>query len=129
MSAGLFHSAQSLLAGLLALGRTRLELFGTELQEELTRLFFTLIGAIAVLLLTAMGLAFAGLAVLVSLPGEHRAIAAAVTAGVRGGISIGKRGIFYDRDNQEWDATIVDLIVQPISRVVVSLPAAASSPM
>jgi uncharacterized membrane protein YqjE len=77
VSAGLFHSAQSLLAGLLALGRTRLELFGTELQEELTRLFFTLIGAIAVLLLTAMGLAFAGLAVLVSLPGEHRAIAAA----------------------------------------------------
>lgn len=77
MSAGLVRSAQSLLAGLLALGRTRLELFGTELQEELTRLFFTLIGAIAVMLVTAVGLAFAGVAVLVSLAEEYRAVAAA----------------------------------------------------
>jgi uncharacterized membrane protein YqjE len=77
VSAGLVHSAQSLAAGLLALGRTRLELFGTELQEELTRLFFTLLGAVAVLLLTAVGLVFAGLAVLVSLPEEQRAVAAA----------------------------------------------------
>lgn len=80
MSAGLLRSAQSLLAGLLALGRTRLELFGTELQEELTRLFFTLVGATGVMLLTALGLAFAGLAVLLSLPAEHRAIAAAAMA-------------------------------------------------
>ncbi len=71
------HSAQSLLAGLIALGRTRLELFGTELQEELTRLFFTLIGAMAVLLLAALGLGFSGLAVLVLLDGESGALAAA----------------------------------------------------
>jgi uncharacterized membrane protein YqjE len=77
VSTGLVHSAQSLLAGLIALGRTRLELFGTELQEELTRLFFTLIGAMAVLLLAALGLGFSGLAVLVLLDGESRALAAA----------------------------------------------------
>jgi uncharacterized membrane protein YqjE len=77
VSSGLVQSAQSLLAGLLALGRTRLELFGTELQEELTRLFLTLVGAIAVLLLAALGLAFAGVAALISLGEDYRALAAA----------------------------------------------------
>jgi uncharacterized membrane protein YqjE len=80
VSAGFVHSAQSLLAGLIALARTRLELFGTELQEELTRLFFTLIGAMAVLLLIALGLGFAAVAVVVSLGEENRALAAAATA-------------------------------------------------
>jgi uncharacterized membrane protein YqjE len=77
VSSGLVHSAQSLLAGLLALARTRLELFGTELQEELTRLFLTLIGAMAVLLLVALGLGFAALAVIVSLGEDSRALASA----------------------------------------------------
>ena len=76
MSAGFVHSAQSLLAGLIALARTRLELFGTELQEELTRLFFTLIGAMAVLLLVALGLGLAAVAVIVSLEPQYRALAA-----------------------------------------------------
>ena len=62
MSRGLLYSAQTLLAGVLALARTRLELFGTELQEELTRFFFTLIGAMAVLLLAALAVAIAVLA-------------------------------------------------------------------
>ena len=42
-------------------------------------------------------------------------VAAALTAGTRGQICIGKRGVFYDRDGQEWDAVVVDLIVNPIS--------------
>ncbi|MCB9682496.1 MAG: hypothetical protein H6733_13610 [Alphaproteobacteria bacterium] len=42
-------------------------------------------------------------------------IAAGVTAGTRGGIALGKRGVFYDRDGAEWDAIVVDLITQPIS--------------
>lgn len=42
-------------------------------------------------------------------------LAAAVTAGQRGGIDIGKRGVFYDRDNNEWDAIVVDVVKQPIS--------------
>jgi hypothetical protein len=51
MSAGLLESAQNLLAGLLDLGRTRFELFGTELREELAHLATTLLGGLAVLLL------------------------------------------------------------------------------
>lgn len=77
MSAGLLGSAQSLLANLLALARTRLELFSTELQEELTRLIFGVIGAVAVLVLAALGAAFAGVALLIALPAEHRVLAAA----------------------------------------------------
>lgn len=42
-------------------------------------------------------------------------IAAAVTAGSRGGIGVGKRGVFYDRDQREWDALITDVVAQPIS--------------
>lgn len=42
-------------------------------------------------------------------------IAVAVTAGVKGGIAVNKRGVFYDRDGKEWDAIVTDLIEQPIS--------------
>lgn len=42
-------------------------------------------------------------------------VAAAVTSGTKGGIGVGKRGVFYDRDGVEWDATVVDVISNPIS--------------
>lgn len=42
-------------------------------------------------------------------------VAAALTSGSRGDILLGKRGVFYDRDGNEWDALVVDLIVNPIS--------------
>ncbi|HVK69071.1 MAG TPA: hypothetical protein VM694_31655, partial [Polyangium sp.] len=42
-------------------------------------------------------------------------IAVGVTSGSRRGISVGKRGVFYDRDGKEWDARITDVIVKPIS--------------
>jgi uncharacterized membrane protein YqjE len=51
---GLLDSAQTLLSGVLSLARTRLELFGTELQEELARLSFALLYAVLVLLLVAL---------------------------------------------------------------------------
>ena len=80
MSGGLLHSAQSLLAGLLALARTRLDLFGTELQEGFTRLLYTVVGAVAVLLLAALAAGFAGLALLIAVPDEYRAVTAACLA-------------------------------------------------
>lgn len=42
-------------------------------------------------------------------------IAAALTSGTRGTVETGKRGVFYDRDGLEWDAQVVDLVVNPIS--------------
>lgn len=61
MSASLLESARSLLAGLLDLGRTRFELFGTELREELWRLAAAIIGVLSVMILASLGLAFGAL--------------------------------------------------------------------
>lgn len=58
MSAGLLESARSFLGGILELGRTRFELFGTELREELTRLTGVILGGLAALILAALALAF-----------------------------------------------------------------------
>ena len=66
------ESAQKLLAGLLDLGRTRFELFSTELREELARLAATLLGGLAVLVFSALGLAFGGFAVIFSVSEANR---------------------------------------------------------
>ena len=77
MSAGLLESAQNLLAGLLDLGRTRFELFGTELREELARLATTLLGGLAVLVLAALGLGFSAVAIIVFVSEANRPAVAA----------------------------------------------------
>lgn len=79
MSGGLIESAQDTLAGLLDLGRTRFELFGAELREELGRLATTLLGGLAVLVLAALGLAFGAGAIIL---GASEANRLAVTAAV-----------------------------------------------
>jgi len=79
MSASLLESAQNLLAGLLDLGRTRFELFGTELREELARLAATVLGGLAVLVLAALGLAFGAAALILSVSEANRV---AATVGV-----------------------------------------------
>jgi len=81
MSAGLLQSAKNFLAGLLELGRTRFELFGTELREELAALATTLLGGLAALVLAAFGLGFAALALIVALGPEHRLLATGAVAG------------------------------------------------
>jgi uncharacterized membrane protein YqjE len=77
MSAGLLESLQGFVASLLDLGRTRFELFSTELREELARLATAVIGGLAVLGLVALGLAFGGLA-LVLHAGEENRLAATI---------------------------------------------------
>ncbi|HYL91422.1 MAG TPA: phage holin family protein [Burkholderiales bacterium] len=79
MSAGLVESAQNLLAGMLDLGRTRFELFGTELREELAHLAQAVLGGLAVLLLTGLGFAFGALGFILTVGEAHRV---AATAGV-----------------------------------------------
>jgi uncharacterized membrane protein YqjE len=76
----LFDSAQGVLANVLALARTRLELFGTELQEELTRLLVAFLCAVAVLLFVLVGAVFAGFALILSLGEEQRLLGAIVIA-------------------------------------------------
>ena len=46
---------------------------------------------------------------------EKFELVVAVTAGQRGGISVGKRGVFFDIEEREWDARIVEVVENPIS--------------
>jgi uncharacterized membrane protein YqjE len=81
MSGGLMQSVQHFIAGLLDLGRTRFELFGTELREELARLTAAVLGGLAVLVLAALGLGFSGFA-LVLYVGEENRLAAVIGVAV-----------------------------------------------
>jgi hypothetical protein len=47
--------------------------------------------------------------------GETRQIAVAVTNGDADNLFVGRNGVFYDRDGNDWDATIVKLVSNPIS--------------
>ena len=46
---------------------------------------------------------------------EKRTIAAAFTAGDSDFLTAGRNGVFYDRNGQDWDATIVRILEHPIS--------------
>ncbi len=46
---------------------------------------------------------------------EKMSIAAAFTAGDSDFLMLGRNGVFYDRDGQDWDATIVRILDNPIS--------------
>jgi uncharacterized membrane protein YqjE len=78
-SPGLFRSLRSLAASAVALAHTRLELFGTELQEALAQLVLGLVYAVGALLLAALGLGFGGVAILIA-AAEHRLQAAVILA-------------------------------------------------
>lgn len=80
MSSGLLASVQNLLASLLGLARTRLDLLSTELQEALAHFALGIVIAVAAVLLGTLGLAFAGAALIFAMAPENRLAAAAVIA-------------------------------------------------
>ena len=47
--------------------------------------------------------------------GTTKQIAAALTNGDADNIFVGRNGIFYDRDGNDWDATVTKLVTNPIS--------------
>jgi uncharacterized membrane protein YqjE len=77
---GLFASLKALLATLIAIGHNRLELFSTELQEEIARAASILLWALAALLLAFLAVLLAACAILLAIPEESRAVAAALIA-------------------------------------------------
>lgn len=46
---------------------------------------------------------------------EEMHIVVAVTAGSEGGLVVGRNGLFYDRQGNDWDATVIKVIASPIS--------------
>jgi uncharacterized membrane protein YqjE len=112
MSAGLIESAQNFVANLLDLGRTRFELFGTELREELAHLATAVIGGLAVLVLAALGLAFAGLALILYVSEANRlatTIGVAAFFFVVAGLVAWVLYRVVDTKPQAFDATIAEL--------------------
>ena len=112
MSAGLLESAQGFVAGLLDVGRTRFELFGTELREELARLTAGVLGGLAVVVLAALGLAFGGLAVIFYVSEAHRvaaAIGVALFFVVAAGILAWVLHHLGEAKPRAFDATIAEL--------------------
>ena len=47
--------------------------------------------------------------------GRKKAIVAALTAGDADNIFVGRNGIFYDAESEDWDAVVTKIVVQPIS--------------
>ena len=47
--------------------------------------------------------------------GKTRQIAAAVTDGDVDNLMVGRNGLFYDRDGEDWDATVTKIVANPIS--------------
>ena len=76
---GLFDSVRALLATLVAMAHTRVELLGTEVEEEVRRVVTLLLGGLAVLTLASLALLFSGLVVIAVYWDTHRL---AATAGV-----------------------------------------------
>jgi uncharacterized membrane protein YqjE len=77
---GLFDSLRALLATLVATAHTRVELFGTEIEEEVRRVVALLLGGLAVLALASLALLFSGLVVIAAYWDTHRLAATASVA-------------------------------------------------
>ena len=76
---GLLDSLRALLTTLVAMAHTRVELFGTEIEEEVRRVVALLLGGVLVLALASLALVFSGLVVIAAYWDTHRL---AATVGV-----------------------------------------------
>jgi uncharacterized membrane protein YqjE len=85
---GLFGSLRSLLATLVAIAHTRVELFGTELEEELHRVVALAVGALLVLALANLALMFSAVAVIAAFWDTHRVVAVAGVAAGFGTLAV-----------------------------------------
>jgi uncharacterized membrane protein YqjE len=77
---GLLHSAKNLLATLVGIVHNRLELVATELQEEIGRVALLLLWGAVALFFAFLGIAFAGLLIVIAVGEEHRLLAAGLIA-------------------------------------------------
>jgi uncharacterized membrane protein YqjE len=109
---GLFASLKTLLATLIAIGHNRLELFSTELQEEVARGASMLLWALAAMLLTMLGALLAIIAILLAVPEGSRAVAAALMALGAFGVAAVAALISHGRATAKprlFDATLTEL--------------------
>jgi uncharacterized membrane protein YqjE len=79
-SGGLLDSLRALAATLVAMAHTRVELFGTEIEEELHRVVALVVGGMVVLALSSLALLFGALVVIAAFWDTHRIAAVACVA-------------------------------------------------
>ena len=84
-SRGLFDSLKELLGTLTALAQTRLELVGTELEEQVARLAILLVWSIVALFLVFTAIVLAAVAIVIVFWDEHRVL---VAFGLAGGMAL-----------------------------------------
>jgi uncharacterized membrane protein YqjE len=82
---GLFDSLKELLATVTALAQTRLELVGTELEEQVARLAILLVWSIVALFLVFTAIVLAAVAIVIVFWDEHRVL---VAFGLAGGMAL-----------------------------------------
>ena len=83
-----FASARRLLASVLAIGRTRLELLSVELQLELQRAVQLAVWAAVAVLAAAIGLLLAGVTVIIAFWDTHRLLAAVLVTAAFVGLAL-----------------------------------------
>ena len=47
--------------------------------------------------------------------GEKKSVVASMTAGDAGNLMVGRNGVYYDRNGADWDATVTQIVANPIS--------------
>ncbi len=77
---GLFDSLRALMTTLVAMAHTRVELFGTEIEEEVRRVVVLLLGGLVVLALASLALLFSSLVVIAAYWDTHRLAATVCVA-------------------------------------------------
>jgi uncharacterized membrane protein YqjE len=80
MSTALLDSARSVISDLISLGRTRFELFSTELREELARLATLLLGGLTAVVLGGLGIGFGAVALILAVGEQYRLLATCLVA-------------------------------------------------
>lgn len=79
---GLFDSLKTMMATLIAIVQTRVELLSTELEEERIRLTSMLVWGFVTLFCAALGVIFLTLLLVIALWDDHRLLAVGIPAGV-----------------------------------------------
>lgn len=109
---GLFDSVKTLARSLLALGQTRLEIMGSEIEEQRALFLREVVLAVIATLLLGLGVVFTALFVVLVVPLEHRAYVMglfAVVFFVAGGAAIvALRAVRHDRP-RTFSTTIQEL--------------------
>ncbi|MGC2520660.1 MAG: phage holin family protein [Burkholderiales bacterium] len=109
---GIFDSAKSLLATLVGIVYTRIELFSTELREEVDRAASLLLRALLALFLLGLGFLLAAVAVIIAFWDSYRLLAAILLAagslGVGGVLWFSLRASVRERP-RPLDATLTEL--------------------